>query len=164
MNPFWPYISFILGVAISLLVQWISYRLSFKKDQKKEYWIRKLNSYQDFYQHVNQLVGLLRINTSVPDNVFWQSISLARKAAFDAAFFDWENPERPKQMEHITQALISAYQGKTLDDKMLNMFAEETQNIQYAFYEDEKRSWETSHLRTPNQTFKRDALNIHVKH
>ncbi|MDP3670522.1 MAG: hypothetical protein WA191_12070 [Telluria sp.] len=146
----WPYVSFVIGVAFSLLAQWISYRLSFKKDQKKEYWIRKLNSYQDFHQHVNQLIGLLRTNTAIPENAFWQSISLARKAAFDTAFFDWKNPERAKQMENITHGLINAYQGKTLGDKILNKFAEEAQGIQYAFYEDEKRSWKTSRLKAPD--------------
>ena len=61
MESIWPYLSFSLGVIFALFLQWISYRLSFRKDQRREYWIRKLNSYQDFYQHTMQLIGLLHV-------------------------------------------------------------------------------------------------------
>ena len=139
-----------------MLVLWISYRLSFKKDQKREYWIRKLNSYQDFCQHTNQLIGLLRAGFSLPDNVFWQSILLARKAAFDAEFFDWAYPDRAKEMQAITDSLINLFQTKSIKSEAIETISKQIKSIQLQFYEDEKLSWETSHLKAPNKSLKAD--------
>jgi hypothetical protein len=151
MSTIWPFISFLLGALLSLFVQWISYRLSFKKDQKKEYWIRKLNSYQDFCQHINHLADLLRTGILIPDTVFWQSILFARKAAFDAEFFDWSSPERPKEMQGITNSLISLFQSKNYDSEVLNDINQKIERIILQFYEEEKLSWKTSYLSTPNR-------------
>ena len=151
MDTIWPYISFILGAFVSLLAQWISYRLSFKKDQKREYWIRKLNSYQDFFQHTNHIIGLLRNGISIPDNVFWQSVSLVRKAAFDAEFYDWANPNRPKEMQDITDLLIKAYQTNNKRSEDFDIIGKKIEAIQLQFYEDERSSWERSRLKAPNK-------------
>lgn len=151
MNVVWPIISFFSGLLFSLFMQWMSYRLSFKKDQKKEYWIRKLNSYQDFCQHMNQLSDLLRTGIVVPDNIFWQSISLARKAAFDAEFFDCIHPDRPKEMQKITNSLIKIFQSKSLGPNDLDTIGREIEKIQTQFCEDENLSWETNCLRSPQK-------------
>jgi len=151
VDTIWPYISFILGAFVSLLAQWVSYRLSFKKDQKREYWIRKLNSYQDFFQHTNNVIGLLRSDISIPENIFWQSVSLARKAAFDAEFYDWANPTRPKDMQEITDLLIKAYQAREKDPEDFNEIGKRIEAIQLQFYEDERSSWEKSRLEAPNK-------------
>src|SRR5205807_9208985 len=116
--------------------QWVAYRLSFKKDQKKEYWMRKLNSYQDFYQHTTQLLGLLRSNVSIPENVFWQSIALARKAAFDATFFDPRHLKRTERMQDVTLGLISMLDASRSADK-LETLQVEVEDIQRSFCEEE---------------------------
>ncbi len=112
MQNIWPYISFIFGAMFALVLQWVSYRLSFRKDQRREYWIRKLNSYQDFYQHTTQIIGLLDLKVSIPENVYWQSITLARKAAYDAEFYDRTHHERTTKMKNITLDLIRLLQSK----------------------------------------------------
>ena len=139
MENIWTYISFLLGAIFAVFLQWISYRLSFKKDQRKEYWIRKLNSYQDFYQHTTQLIGLLKSKVSIPDNVYWQSISLARKAAYDATFYDISQPERTDKMKTVTLELIQILQQNNSDiEKKLERLLGQIEDIQTSFYKDEK--------------------------
>ena len=138
MQTVWPYISFILGAVFALVMQWVSYRLSFRKDQRREYWIRKLNSYQDFYQHTTQLIGLLGSKVSIPDNVYWQSISLARKAAYDAAFYDISHPERTDKMKAITLDLIQIFQSNKQERERLQILQKQVEEIQANFYLEEK--------------------------
>jgi len=127
-----------LGAIFALVLQWISYRLALKKDQKREYWIRKLNSYQDFYQHTTQLIELLASKVSIPDNVYWQSISLARKAAYDAAFYDRSHPERTGKMKGITLNLIQILQSDNPDPQSLKMLLKEIEEVKADFYREEK--------------------------
>ncbi len=139
MQSVWPYISFILGAVFALAMQFISYRLSFKKDRRKEYWIRKLNSYQDFYQHTTQLIGLLGSKVSIPDNVYWQSISLARKAAYDAAFYDISHLERTDKMKTITLELVRILQSNAQAPERLQPLQKQIEDIQSNFYLEEKQ-------------------------
>jgi hypothetical protein len=138
MDSIWPYISFLLGAIFALFLQWISYRLSFRKDQRREYWIRKLNSYQDFYQHTLQLIGLLRSKVSIPDNVYWQSISLARKAAYDAAFYDTSHPEQTEKMKTITLELLQMLKSNEQESRRLDELIERIEEIHSEFYQEEK--------------------------
>lgn len=137
MNSIWPYMSFVLGSIFALLLQWVSYRLSFKKDQKKEYWIRKLNSYQDFYQHTTQLISLLQLNVSIPENVYWESVMLSRKVAFDAAFFDIGNHSRTEKMQDITIDLIAVLQSSNHNKGELERLQYQVEEIQQSFYKEE---------------------------
>ena len=139
MQNVWPYISFILGAVFALVMQLISYRLSFKKDRRKEYWIRKLNSYQDFYQHTTQLIGLLGSRVSIPDNIYWQSISLARKAAYDAAFYDISHTERTDKMKTITLDLVRILQSNEQVPERLQTLQKQIEEIQSNFYLEEKQ-------------------------
>jgi len=138
MQTAWPYISFILGAIFALVMQWVSYHLSFRKDKRREYWIRKLNSYQDFYQHTTQLIGLLGSKVSIPDNVYWQSISLARKAAYDAAFYDISHPGRTDKMKTITLDLIQILQSNKQEKERVQMLQKQVEEIQANFYLEEK--------------------------
>ena len=140
VKDFWPYISFLIGAIFALFLQWVSYRLSFKKDQRREYWIRKLNSYQDFYQHTNQIIGLLKSNITIPDNVYWQSISLARKAAYDASFYDISHPERTDKMKNITLELTRILQQNNPDAEILIELFKQVEDIQTLFYYEERLS------------------------
>ncbi len=138
MENIWPYISFLLGAIFALFLQWTSYRLSFRKDQRREYWIRKLNSYQDFYHQTTQLVDLLKAKSSVPDNVYWQIISSARKAAYDAAFYDISHPKQTDKMKTITLRLLQILQSKNPDLEKLDKLLKQIEEIQNNFYKEEK--------------------------
>lgn len=136
MSFLWPYISFILGAIFALVLQWISYRLAFKKDKRKEYWIRKLNSYQDFYHYSTQLIDLIDMESQIPADVFWQSISAARKAAYDARFYDLLNTEQANKMIEITQKLIRTNGHRPPEG--LDSLRQEINEIQANFYSVEK--------------------------
>ena len=136
MSTFWPYVSFILGAIFALALQWISYRLAFKKDKRKEYWIRKLNSYQDFYHHPSQLVDLIDMESKIQGDVFWQSIFAARKAAYDARFYDLSNIELANEMIEITQELI--HMNGQRPPGGVDSFRQRINEIQSKFYMAEK--------------------------
>jgi len=138
MQNIWPYISFLLGAIFALVLQWVSYQLSFRKDQRREYWIRKLNSYQDFYHHVTQLIELLDSKVKIPENVVWQSISLARKAAFDAVFYDRIHSSRTEKMKSITLRLIGLFETKSYSADDLQKLRKQIEEIRTRFYEEEK--------------------------
>jgi predicted house-cleaning noncanonical NTP pyrophosphatase (MazG superfamily) len=137
MEKIWPYLSFILGAFFGILYQWISYLLSFRKDQRKEFWIRKLNSYQDFYHHTSQLIDLLRMEVKVPENIYWEAISSARKAAYDASFYDLSNLIRTEKMKKITSDIVNIYQSETTDMENLAELMEHIEKIQESFYNQE---------------------------
>lgn len=137
MQNLWPYASFILGAIFALMLQWVSYSLSFRKDQRREYWIRKLNSYQDFYQYTTQIIELLDSKVSIPENVYWQYISFARKAAYDADFYDMTHPERTNKMKNITLNLILLLPLEEHKNGLKNL-QKEVEEIQEEFYKEEK--------------------------
>ncbi len=137
MEKIWPYISFILGAFFGIFYQWISYLFSFRKDQRKEYWIRKLNSYQDFHHQTSQLIDLLRSEVKIPENIFWQAISSARKAAYDASFYDLSNLNRTENMKKITLDIINIYQSENTNMQNLIEIMENIEKIQESFYNQE---------------------------
>jgi len=138
MGSIWPYISFVLGAIFAILLQWISYRLSFRREQRREYWIRKLNSYQDFYQHTTQLIELISANISIPSDVYWGHISLARKAAYDAAFYDRSHLGRANRMKAITVELIQILQSDDTEPQRLEILLKQIEEVQKNFYQEEK--------------------------
>lgn len=129
----WPYASFVLGSLFALLLQRVAYGLALKKDQRKEYWIRVLNSYQDFYQQTTQLIDLVRSDVQIPKEVYWTSMSLARKAAFDASFFDTTHPERTERMKVITTQLLRTLQGESKDMLSLDQLEREIKDLRNQF-------------------------------
>lgn len=130
---------YMFGLINGLVFQWISYYLFFRKNQKQEHWIRILNSYQDFDQHSTQLIELLKSGISVPDDVFWQSVLLTRKAAYDANFFDKSNPDRTNKMKTVSLTLIQIFHQDTHDTTELDELMEQINEIQTSFYEEKTK-------------------------
>lgn len=104
MTAVWPVLSFFLGGTVAFALQYVSYRFT----QRREYWIRRLNSYQDFCHQSAQLVDLLIAGIDVPPDRCWAAVAEARKAAYDAEFYDPDSPERWTEMQEITIELASA--------------------------------------------------------
>lgn len=144
MQAAWPYVSFVLGALFAFLLQWVAYRLSVRKDQEKEYWIRKLNSYQDFHHHASQLIELVDSGVVIPEDVYWQSISLARKAAYDAGFYDRSRPKRTAKMKAITIDLIRLLNQRTAGLPISSQILAEVDGIKDEFYREEKLLGKTS--------------------
>lgn len=137
IQQIWPYLSFLVGAVFALFLQWLSSRFTYHREQRREYWIRKLNSYQDFYQNTTQLLVLLGLRIKVPETHFWNSMTLARKAAYDAAFYDLGHPERAVRMEQITEELIKYYQEPSVTNWDLDGLRKEIKDIQANFLREE---------------------------
>ncbi len=129
----WPYASFVLGSLFALLLQRLAYGLELKKDRRKEYWIRLLNSYQDFYHQTTQVIDLLRSGIQIPKEVYWNSMLLARKAAFDASFFDTTHPQRTERMKAITTQLLRALQDERNEPSSLDDLGREIKDLRQEF-------------------------------
>lgn len=127
----WPVVSFAFGAVFGLFLQWLSHRLALRREMAKEYWIRKLNSYQNFYQYVTQLLDLLLSGVSLPEEILWQSISEARKAAYDASFYDVAHRDRTERMIDITRRLVQLHSVRDEDEKLRNL----RQNVQEIYRE-----------------------------
>ena len=132
-----PFISFFIGAVFALFLQWLSSRLTYRREQRREYWIRKLNSYQDFSQNTTQLLLLLASRIKVPESHFWDAITLARKAAYDAAFYDLGHPKRTERMMQITEELIRNYQEPTVNDWDVDGLRKEIDHILANFLREE---------------------------
>jgi len=59
---------FVLGALFSLVIQVLASRMALRRDQRKESWMRRLNSYQDFYQSTSQLLDLWRAGIDVSED------------------------------------------------------------------------------------------------
>ncbi len=103
MTAVWPVLSFFLGATIAFALQYVSYRFT----QRREYWVRRLNSYQDFCHQSAQLVDLLIAGIDVPSDRCWAAVADARKAAYDAEFYDPDSRERWTEMQQITIELAA---------------------------------------------------------
>jgi len=131
-----------MGQRFSQRRHWLRHRRFdtklFTLPQRKEYWIRKLNSYQDFYHHTTHFIELLGSKVSIPDHVYWQSISLARKAAYDAAFYDKAHLNRTDKMKAITLQLVEIFRCGDRNQKKLNSIVKQIEGIIEEFYREEK--------------------------
>lgn len=132
----WPYLSFVLGSLFAVFLRWVSQALALRRDKRKEYWIRVLNSYQDFYQQTIQLIDLVRSDVDIPTGVYWDSMSLARKAAFDASFYDQGHPERTEEMKTITTKLLRILEGRESEIRQVEKLERRVEQIREEFLEE----------------------------
>lgn len=63
---------------------------------------------------------------------------LARKAAYDAAFYDRSHPERTDKMKAITLELVRLRQQNNPDTEKLERLPKQIEEIQTNFYGEEK--------------------------
>jgi hypothetical protein len=108
-------VSFVLGATVALALQYVSYRFT----QRREYWIRRLNSYQDFCHHSAQLIDLLIAEVDVPKDRRWAAVADARKAAYDARYYDPDAPDRWTEMQQITLEMAVLAEGQRQDPRAL---------------------------------------------
>jgi hypothetical protein len=127
------YASFTVSGATALFVVYMGYRFG----QRREYWIRRLNSYQDFYHQASQLVDLLDTGEVVPESVRWPAIGAARKAAYDAAFFDPDQADLTEEMKAITIDLVRLGGGSV--PQQLAELRERIESIRVAAYQRDRR-------------------------
>lgn len=127
-----------LGAALALIGSIVTQAYQNLRNKKNEYWIRKLNSYQDFYQHTSQLCNLIESLVQLPDAVFWGSISAARKAAFDANFYDKKHPDRTGKLTAITSELVYIYIAKPEEQKeIIKNLIDQIDNVMQEFRKEE---------------------------
>ena len=97
---------FLLGQLSAVALQLLVSRLALRREQRKEAWIRRLNSYENFYRASTQLIDLFQANVEVPQSSAWESIADARKAAYDASSYDPGNPGRTARMREVSLDLV----------------------------------------------------------
>lgn len=128
---------FVLGALFSLVIQVLASRMALTRDQRKEGWMRRLNSYQDFYQATSQLLDLWRAGIDVSEDRSWDILMAARKAAYDAAVYDPERRHLAERMQVLSVELLRLADDDQRDPERLNELAIESQAILDAFVERE---------------------------
>lgn len=96
------YLGVLVGAVVAFSAQWVAYYFA----KRREYWIRRLNSFQDFYQHSMNLLDLLEADLVVPQNLWDESLRGARKAAYDADIYAPDRTDLTKRMKAISQSLV----------------------------------------------------------
>ncbi len=99
--------------------------------------MRRLNSYQDFYQSTSQLLDLWRAGIDVSEDRSWGILMAARKAAYDAAVYDPDRRHQAERMQALSVELLRLAQDDQRDSEHLNQLAAESQAILDAFIEGE---------------------------
>lgn len=97
---------FVLGALFSLALQFLAARLGLLREQARESWIRRLNSYQDFSTAAVGLAELWLAGADVPESQVWEAITHARKAAYDAALYDETRTQLTSRMRDLSGDLV----------------------------------------------------------
>jgi hypothetical protein len=123
---------FALGAIFSLFVQLVASRLALARDQRKESWMRRLNSYQDFFQSTRQLLDLWRAGIAVSEDRAWGILLVARKAVYDP-----ERGELAQRMQALSVDLLLLVDSDPRDPEQLDRLAAESEEVLGAFLESE---------------------------
>lgn len=129
--------TFVLGALFSLVIQVLASRMALTRDQRKESWMRRLNSYQDFYQSTSQLLDLWRAGIDVSEDRSWGILMAARKAAYDAAVYDPDRHDQAERMQVLSVELLRLAQDDQRDPEHLNQLVAESRAILDAFVDGE---------------------------
>ncbi|MDP8942790.1 MAG: hypothetical protein M3N16_01510 [Actinomycetota bacterium] len=97
--------TFVLGALFGVALQFLAARLALMREQARESWIRRLNSYQDFNTATVALAELWQAGVDVPKSHVWDAIAHARKAAYDAALYDKDRPTLTRRMRDLSGEL-----------------------------------------------------------
>ena len=101
---------FALGVGFAFMLQLFVSRLALSREKQKEAWVRKLNSYENFYRAMTDVVDLLVAGVGLPDSRLWDRLFDARKSAYDAASYDPDHSARTALMQQLTLELLLLHQ------------------------------------------------------
>lgn len=121
-------VTFVLGAVFTLGLQFLSARLGLMREQARESWVRRLNSYQDFNTAAIGLAELWQAGAAIPEPQVWDAITRARKAAYDAALYDAARPHLTTQMRELSGELVRFANGDR-DHEELEGFIESTRAI-----------------------------------
>jgi len=115
-------VTFVLGAVFTLGLQFLSARLGLMREQARESWVRRLNSYQDFNTAAIGLAELWQAGAALPAPQIWDAITRARKAAYDAALYDAAHPHLTTQMRELSGELVRFANDGDRDHEKLEGF------------------------------------------
>lgn len=131
-------IIFALGASFAFVLQLFVSRLALSREKRKEAWVRKLNSYENFYRAMTNVIDLLLAGVGLPDERLWDSLADARKSAYDAASYDPINGSRAARMQQLTLEVLLFHQEGGWDQEDLRVLRNEVEDIRAGFYAEEK--------------------------
>lgn len=122
-------VTFVLGAVFALGLQFLAARLSLMREQARESWIRRLNSYQDFNTAAIGLAELWQAGGAIPATQIWDAVLRARKAAYDAALYDAAHPHLTTQMRELSDELVRFTNDGDRDHEKLERFIKSARAI-----------------------------------
>lgn len=140
-------VTFVLGGLFGLTLQFLAARLGLLREQARESWIRRLNSYQDFNTATVALAELWQANIDVPESHVWEAIAHARKAAYDAELYDDKRPHLPRRMRDLSGELARLSSESRRSPEALERVIAEARAIWREFAKSERSLDETARPR-----------------
>jgi hypothetical protein len=133
-----PLLTFVLGAAAAVVLQLFVSYLAARRERRKEAWNRNLNSYQDFYRAISDLIDLKLAGVKVSDAQFEGALTAARKCAYDAELYDPSHPDRTAAMQELTINLALGGQRGDITPERLKQWRAETAAICKDFFHEQK--------------------------
>lgn len=130
-------VTFAAGAVTALGAQWLSNALARRRERTKEYWIRRLNSYQDAYHAATHLTHLLEMGNAPPDLV-WQVYGSLSKSVDDAVFY---SPEEERLLHHLQEVMghLSRAIGRSDRSEVpIKEVRDALERLRYTFYDSER--------------------------
>lgn len=127
---------FSLGAAFAVVLQLFVSNLTLTREKRKEAWVRKLNSYENFYRAMTHTIDLMLAGVAIPDDQLWSALLDARKSAYDATSYDPSHAGRTKQMRELTLELLVDQQVE-VDNELLADLRRRVAELRDEFYAEE---------------------------
>jgi hypothetical protein len=77
------------------------------REKRREYWIRKVNTYEHFSRYGNQVKDLLSVFSEKYQDwqIFWEFYFKMKEASQDAVFYDKNHTERVHKMRKVCEQI-----------------------------------------------------------
>ena len=126
-----------LGAAFAVVLQLFASQLTLAREKRKEAWVRRLNSYENFYRAMTHVIDLLIADLQIPDEQLWAALLDARKSAYDATSYDVAHGGRTTQMRELTLELLLLHQKQDCGRQRLFELRGKVTKVRDEFYAEE---------------------------
>lgn len=119
----------------------LSITLQTWREKRREYWVRKVNTYEHFYRYGNQIIDLL---TLFDENFqdwpkFWDFYFRVNDAYYDASFYDRKHLKRVQRIKEVCAEIRDiGRQRLTCKKQILSKVQQEIDEIYNEFKKEEK--------------------------
>ena len=113
-----------------------------RRERVREYWLRKINSYEHFYKYANQVINWLYLKHNINTGdwkEFWELYLKMDEAYYDISFYDRRNSVQIDKVKQIRDNVWNVIKNKlTIESKGLIELRRKVEQIYQEFQKEEK--------------------------